>query len=141
MNKLVVGIFSVLPAIAMALQPGDSFQQASRIKNHTNQNILVTDTASSMLQNVSLEPNRQIEMYYDYDTVKTTKAQEFTHTITIHSGVDYSVICKVTSHLYASATGITQSKPTSTNEARCSGKISQDWITSNKIYGFEVVVK
>jgi hypothetical protein len=130
----------LFPVSLFAMNVGDYFQQGMEVDNYTSQQILITDPASSTIQNYPLQSGYYLEVKYASDQFTNPAGQTFIHTITINSAVDYSVICVVQSNLYVSTTTVTQNKPSTSNPSRCATSVYLKSGSSGTVYGFKINV-
>jgi hypothetical protein len=140
-NKSLVILLFLLPISALAINVGDYFQQGITVVNQSGQGVLITDPASSSLQNYPLNNGYYLDGKYASDQYTDPAGQTFIHVVTINSAVDYSVICIVQSNLFISQSGISLKKPSSTNESRCQTSTYMKSGSAGMIYGFQIVVK
>jgi hypothetical protein len=129
------------PCLAFAMATGDYFQQGLTVENYTTNSILATDQNTPELHDYTIPSYRYLEATYASDKFTDPAGQTFTHTITINSSIDYSVICTVESRLLITSTGITASKPISSNEQKCQTSVYQRFSTNSAVYGFKIAVK
>jgi hypothetical protein len=137
--KLLAVLIFIFPCALYAMNVGDYFQQAVTVANYTSQKVLVTDPAAPELQNYSLDSGYALEDKFASDQFTNPAGQTFIHTVTINSGVDYSVICVVQSNLFISTSTIQQNKPSSSS-ARCSTSVYMKSGSGGMIYGFRINV-
>jgi hypothetical protein len=138
--KLLAVLFFISPGALYAMNVGDYFQQAVTVANYTSQKILVTDPAAPELQNYPVDSGYAVEDTFASDQFTNPAGQTYIHTVTVNSGVDYSVICVVQSNLFVSTSSIKQTKPT-TSSSRCGTSVYMKSKGGAMIYGFRIDVK
>jgi hypothetical protein len=139
-KKSLVILLILLPIRALAINVGDYFQQGITVVNQSGQGVLITDPASSTLQNYPLSNGYYLDGKYNSDQFTDPAGQTFIHVVTINSAVDYGVICVVQSNLFISQNSISLKKPNSTNESRCQTSTYMKSGSTGTIYGFKIFV-
>ncbi|MDR3478466.1 MAG: hypothetical protein P4M14_10600 [Gammaproteobacteria bacterium] len=139
--KLKITILALLfSSNVLAMTPGSYFQQGLTVANHSGHPILITDPVLTELQNSSLENNYKVVMAYASDQFTDPNGQTFSHTIVIHSSVDYSTICTVQSNLVITQNSVSMGKATNSDEAKCQTSVYQQSSSSSLIYGLKITV-
>jgi uncharacterized membrane protein len=138
--KVILISCLIYPCTTFALTPGDYFQQGLTVVNESSQNILITDPSTTEILNYQVNPEYQVKVTYPSDQFTNAAGQTFSHTITINSGINFSLICTVTSSLYLSGNSTHMSKPTSSDESKCKTGTYLQSGPYGLIYGFKINV-
>lgn len=143
-TSLKAALLSLLiPSTCFAGWPvpvGGFFQQGVNVENASGQAIMVSDAAAPELQNKQVAPGYTLEVAFPSDQLTNGAGQTFSHTVSIHSAADYSLICTVQSHLQLSETGMHLEKPTSSNETRCKAASLMTIVSGKTVLGMSISV-
>ena len=133
----------LIPCVSFAGWPvpvGGFFQQGVYVKNTSSQAIIVSDAVAPELQNTQIASGLTLRVSFPSDQLTNGAGQTFSHTVSIHSAVDYALICTVQSHLQLSEAGMHLEKPTSSNEARCQADSLMTIVSGNTVLGMNISV-
>jgi hypothetical protein len=139
MKAALLSLF-IAPCSVLAFPVGGYFQQGVNVINTSPQAIMITDAAVPELQNKQVDAGYSLKATFASDQLTNGAGQSFSHTVSIHSAADYSLICTVQSSISLSANGMDVNKPSSTNESRCKTTNAISYSNSGMVIGMEITV-